>query len=58
MWRADGKELFYLDADGNMMAVPIVATSRFVGVPQSLFSTGTPATDRRQGHGSVARCTP
>jgi hypothetical protein len=55
VWRADGKELFYLDADGNMMAVPIVATSRFEpGVPQSLFSTGTPPAARRQGLGSVA----
>ncbi len=25
-WRADGKELFYLDADGAMTAVPIDAT--------------------------------
>ena len=55
VWRADGKELFYLDADGNMMAVPIEATSRFdPGVPQSLFSTSTPTADRRQGLGSVA----
>jgi eukaryotic-like serine/threonine-protein kinase len=40
-WRADGKELFYLGADGTMMAVPIDATRQFdAGVPQSLFPTG------------------
>jgi len=54
VWRADGKELFYLDAEGTMMAVAIDATSRFdPGVPQPLFSTGTPTADRRQGLGSV-----
>ena len=39
-WRADGKELFYLSADGMMMAVPIEATSHFdPGVAQALFKT-------------------
>ncbi len=38
VWRADGKELFYLGADGTMMAVPIDATGQFdAGVPQALF---------------------
>ena len=41
MWRADGRELFYLGADGTMMAVPIEATSNFdPGVAQALFQTG------------------
>jgi eukaryotic-like serine/threonine-protein kinase len=40
VWRADGKELFYLGADGTMMAVPIDATGQFnAGVPQALFPT-------------------
>jgi eukaryotic-like serine/threonine-protein kinase len=42
VWRADGKELFYLGADGTMMAVPIDATGQFdAGVPQALFPTDT-----------------
>jgi dipeptidyl aminopeptidase/acylaminoacyl peptidase len=41
VWRADGKELFYIAADGNMMAVPIDATDQFsAGVPLVLFPTG------------------
>ena len=40
VWRADGRELFYVGADGNMMAVPIDATDQFnAGVPQALFPT-------------------
>ena len=39
-WRADGRELFYLSADGTMMAVPIEATTHFdPGVAQALFKT-------------------
>ena len=41
VWRADGKELFYLGADGTMMTVPIAATRQFeAGVPQALFLSG------------------
>ena len=38
-WRADGKELFYIDPAGMMMAVPITVTgSTFVpGTPGALF---------------------
>ena len=37
-WRADGKELFYLDASGAMTAVPIDATDIFTsGLPKALF---------------------
>jgi serine/threonine protein kinase/Tol biopolymer transport system component len=40
-WRADGKELFYLAGDGNMMAVPIISDTPFqAGIPQALFHTG------------------
>jgi Tol biopolymer transport system component len=40
-WRADGKELFYVNADGMLMAVPITAgASTFEwGAPQPLFQT-------------------
>ena len=38
-WRADGRELFYLDASGTMTVVPIDATDTF-GLPKALFPTG------------------
>jgi eukaryotic-like serine/threonine-protein kinase len=41
VWRADGKEFFYLRADGTLMAVPTDATGEFdAGMPQALFPTG------------------
>jgi serine/threonine protein kinase/Tol biopolymer transport system component len=41
-WRADGKELFYLDAGGAMTAVPIEITTKSfsAGLPKALFQTG------------------
>jgi len=40
-WRADGKELFYLAADGAMTAVPIDLTaSSPVGLATTLFRAG------------------
>jgi eukaryotic-like serine/threonine-protein kinase len=51
MWRADGKELFYIDPAGMMMAAPITFTGSVVpGKPAALFQTnavggGTDATD-------------
>jgi serine/threonine protein kinase/Tol biopolymer transport system component len=41
-WRRDGKELFYLAADGRMMAVSVASTGITVraDVPQPLFQTG------------------
>jgi hypothetical protein len=40
-WRADGKELFYLDAAGTMMAVPMdLSAPSPAGLPVSLFPTG------------------
>ena len=39
-WRQDGKELFYLSADGKMMAVPVTAGASFeAGSPVTLFQT-------------------
>jgi hypothetical protein len=38
MWRQDGKELYYIDLDGKLMAVTISAGSAFqAGVPKFLF---------------------
>jgi Tol biopolymer transport system component/DNA-binding winged helix-turn-helix (wHTH) protein len=38
VWRADGRELFYLEPDGTLMTVPIGAGPSFdVGPPQALF---------------------
>jgi len=38
-WRADSKELFYVDGDGTMMAVPIEGSAQLeIGMPQALFS--------------------
>jgi hypothetical protein len=41
-WRRDGKELFYLAANGHLIAVPVEgnATSWRTGVPEALFQTG------------------
>ena len=39
-WRQDGKELFYLGADGRMMAAPVSLGSLVeIGQPQPLFQT-------------------
>jgi hypothetical protein len=39
-WRQDGKELFYLSADGKMMAVAVTAGASFeAGSPVALFQT-------------------
>ncbi|MGH9670696.1 MAG: protein kinase domain-containing protein [Terriglobales bacterium] len=40
-WRADGKELFYLDSSNKLVAVPITprGDSLEIGAPQSLFQT-------------------
>ena len=40
VWRADGRELFYLAADGTMMAVAVGAGRSFdAGLPRALFSS-------------------
>ena len=39
-WSRDGKELFYITADGKFMAVPVNAGATFeAGVPKALFQT-------------------
>jgi eukaryotic-like serine/threonine-protein kinase len=39
-WRGDGKELFYLSADGKMMAAPVTMGTNFdAGTPVALFQT-------------------
>src|SRR5439155_7543755 len=40
-WRGDGRELYYLRADGVLTAVPIdPGLPPKIGVPKSLFQTG------------------
>jgi Tol biopolymer transport system component/predicted Ser/Thr protein kinase len=41
VWRADGKEVFYLAPDGQMMAAPIESGKDFIrpGTPKALFPT-------------------
>jgi hypothetical protein len=44
-WRKDGKELFYLSLDGNMMSVPIkLGPALEPGIPKVLFPTRIPLT--------------
>jgi eukaryotic-like serine/threonine-protein kinase len=41
IWRDDGRELFYLDLDGQLMAVPVSTQPAFdQGTPEPLFRTG------------------
>jgi eukaryotic-like serine/threonine-protein kinase len=50
-WRRDGKELFYLSPDGQLMASDVIVRGPALttGVPHALFSTGLTASfiDRR-----------
>ena len=40
IWKKDGKELYYLASDGNLMAVEVQTDSEFEsGLPQILFKT-------------------
>ena len=40
-WRADGQELFFIGADGQLMAVPVTTDGRFEArTPTALFLTG------------------
>jgi hypothetical protein len=43
-WRRDGKELFFISADGKMMAVDVttVAATFTAGVPHPLFEVVVP----------------
>jgi eukaryotic-like serine/threonine-protein kinase len=39
VWRADGKELFFIGPDGSMMAAPVDVSGQFdIGQPQALFT--------------------
>lgn len=52
LWRADGKELFYLAADGNMMAVSIDTTSPIdSSVPKPLFPAAAATFGYNQAYG-------
>ena len=43
-WRRDGKELFFISADGKVMAVDVKSGADLeVGVPRALFETLLPA---------------
>jgi hypothetical protein len=44
-WRRDGRELFYLTADGRVMAVPITASGSTIdaGTPTELFHARVPS---------------
>jgi eukaryotic-like serine/threonine-protein kinase len=56
VWRADGKELFYLRADGTLMAVPIEAGGQFTaGGPQALFRTAVPIFNSSRGQYAVTK---
>ena len=61
-WRADGRELFYLAADGAMTAVPIDATETFAaGYQRRFFRLGgqrQPGVRGDQGWTAVPRQTP
>lgn len=40
-WRGDGREVYYLDPRGNLMAAEVTGEERFVGrPPRQLFATG------------------
>ena len=40
-WRADGRELFYISANQQLMAVAVTTQGRFeAGTPKALFATG------------------
>jgi hypothetical protein len=48
LWRGDGKELFFLDPDRNMMVAPVDTTRQFeAGVPRPLFKTVANQTTRQ-----------
>jgi serine/threonine protein kinase len=55
VWRADGKEIYYLAADGQMMAVPVESGENFFrpGEPKPLFQTGWIAIQRHANTTSV-----
>jgi Tol biopolymer transport system component len=56
VWRADGKELFYLGIDGTLMAVPIDSFGQFAnGAPQAIFRTAVPIFNDSRGQYAVTK---
>lgn len=48
LWRRDGKELYWLDGDGTLMAAEVSVGSVFrSGTPQALFETGITSANER-----------
>jgi hypothetical protein len=46
LWGADGRQLYYLTAEGGMMSVSVVTQPAFqVGMPASLFHASPPSSD-------------
>jgi Tol biopolymer transport system component len=55
IWRADGKELYYLGPDWTLMAVPIDTIGRVdAGAPQALFPSGVFNTGFNTGQTSIS----
>jgi hypothetical protein len=55
MWRGDGKELYFLAADGTMMAAELLRPGIFTGLtPNPLFRTSV----RRGSEGPLYAATP
>lgn len=47
-WRRDGKELYWLDGDGTLMAAEVSVSPTFrYGTPQALFETGITSANER-----------
>jgi hypothetical protein len=44
VWRADGKELFFIAPNGTLMAAPVEASGEFNAGPQALFAAIPPST--------------
>ena len=61
VWRADGRELFYIGPNGEMMAVPMTAQGEALepGTPMVLFRTRIlgGGIDRRQGRHTTSAAT-
>jgi Tol biopolymer transport system component len=56
VWRADGRELFYLRTDGTLMAVPVEAVGQFAaGQHQALFRTAVPIFNSSRGQYAVTK---
>jgi hypothetical protein len=52
LWRGDGKEMFYIGADGNVMALDVELKTPTFGVPRALFQ-GTVIGDNTTEHMAV-----